>query len=239
MMARLLLLTILFGITSLSRQHDIVGRRVVEGVVYDAETLEPLVGANIQAIRTSWGAASDNRGMYSFAGALPDTVWVRVTYVGYSPATVAAIFIGGGSKVVLSIGLTSNATLEIPGEYLVVPTDWETILMQYDHYSFRLPPGIVKTMGPSYESDSMIVLMASRGQYNKRMKEYRRFRTVIGCKPALVQSYYDPTLDRGLMHFVASASFTNEDSDGVVVIYKNPSQKPIAMKILFSILFLH
>ncbi|KPK67743.1 hypothetical protein AMJ87_12905 [candidate division WOR_3 bacterium SM23_60] len=53
------------------------------GVVTDAETAEPLVGANVILLETQWGAATDLRGEFSITGLQTGTYVLEASMIGY------------------------------------------------------------------------------------------------------------------------------------------------------------
>lgn len=55
----------------------------IEGVVKDAETGDPLFGANIIIVGTSMGAATDMSGKYVIMNVNPGTYTLHVSYIGY------------------------------------------------------------------------------------------------------------------------------------------------------------
>jgi TonB-dependent receptor len=55
----------------------------LEGIVRDAVTGEPLLGANVVLMGTGKGASTDNEGKYNILNINPGTYNIRVTYIGY------------------------------------------------------------------------------------------------------------------------------------------------------------
>ena len=73
-----------------ARQNAPKGRRLrVEGVVYDNGN-EPLVGAVVSVAGTSVAALTDIDGHYSIDVPDTDTNWLQVSYVGFTPVSIAA-----------------------------------------------------------------------------------------------------------------------------------------------------
>lgn len=55
----------------------------ISGIVTDAITGEPLIGANIILMKTSMGASSDMNGKFLISRVLPGNYTIRVSYIGY------------------------------------------------------------------------------------------------------------------------------------------------------------
>lgn len=60
----------------------------IKGTVKDADTGEPLVGANIVLLGTTYGAATDIKGNYVIIGVPPGKYKIRASYIGYEKDTV-------------------------------------------------------------------------------------------------------------------------------------------------------
>ena len=60
-------------------------RGIVKGKIYDKNTKETLLGANVVVVGTSKGAASNMNGEYEIRNMTPDKYVLRCTYVGYKP----------------------------------------------------------------------------------------------------------------------------------------------------------
>jgi hypothetical protein len=73
----------------------------IKGTVTDQATGDPLIGANILVIGTSFGAATDVNGNFEIRNLQAGTYSVRASYVGYQ------------SQVVSNIRLTSGLTTEV------------------------------------------------------------------------------------------------------------------------------
>ena len=63
----------------------------MSGKVTDADTKEPLIGANIILVNTNLGAATDIDGNYYILNITPGTYEVKVSYVGYAPKTIQEV----------------------------------------------------------------------------------------------------------------------------------------------------
>jgi outer membrane receptor protein involved in Fe transport len=83
----------------------------LSGKVIDADTKEPLVGANIVILNTDWGAATNVEGEYFVLNIPPGTYDVRFSYVGYAPKTVQNVRIVAGVTFELNVELSTDFTL--------------------------------------------------------------------------------------------------------------------------------
>lgn len=83
-----------------------IAQRTVTGTVTDAETGEPLIGANILVTGTSSGTITDFDGAYSIS--VPDGAnTLEISYTGYSAKTVEI-----GNQTTLDISLSAGELLE-------------------------------------------------------------------------------------------------------------------------------
>ncbi len=77
----------------------------VSGKVTDKETGEPLIGANVIIVGTSFGAASDINGDYLIRQVPPGNYSIKASYIGYQDVTIS------GMRVVA--GLTANEDFQL------------------------------------------------------------------------------------------------------------------------------
>lgn len=90
----------------------------LKGKVTDQQTGEPLIGANVLMIGTSFGAATNINGEYTIGNLEPGTYEVRFSYIGYQTKTI--------SNVRINTDLTTELNMQIEpegvqvGEVLVV-----------------------------------------------------------------------------------------------------------------------
>ena len=80
----------------------------IRGKVYDRDSREPLVGANVVVVGTTMGAATDVNGEFAILEVPAGTYALRATYVGYSALTL--------SNVRVNNSLTTDAALELLSE---------------------------------------------------------------------------------------------------------------------------
>ena len=90
----------------------------LKGKVTDQQTGEPLIGANVLMIGTSFGAATNINGEYTIGNLEPGSYEVRFSYIGYQTKTI--------SNVRINTDLTTELNMQIEpegvqvGEVLVV-----------------------------------------------------------------------------------------------------------------------
>jgi outer membrane receptor protein involved in Fe transport len=101
-------LVLLLLSTSLFAQTG-VGK--MSGKVLDADTKEPLIGANIILLNTNLGAATDIDGNYFILNITPGTYEVKVSYVGYAPKTIQEVRVVANITYELDVELTTDFTL--------------------------------------------------------------------------------------------------------------------------------
>lgn len=85
------------------------GNGKITGVVKDAATGEPVVGANVVIEGTLMGAAADAKGVYVILAVPPGTYNVVVSAVGYARAVVQGVQVRSDQTVSLDISLRSEA----------------------------------------------------------------------------------------------------------------------------------
>lgn len=83
------LLLLLFGVLPYSLAADI------KGVVIDKTTKEPLVGATVQVVSTSWAAITDVDGLFKLKTQKEGTYNIEVRYLGYQPSYRESVKIRG------------------------------------------------------------------------------------------------------------------------------------------------
>lgn len=88
------------------------GQGKLAGEVVDAETGEPLIGANVLLENTSMGAATDANGKYFILNITPGTYDVRVSYVGYSTKILEDVRVVGGVTKELNVELSPGIEME-------------------------------------------------------------------------------------------------------------------------------
>ena len=92
------IITILFLLLILPQMALAQGK--LRGRITDQETGEPLLGANVIVVGTSYGAATDVNGEYIILNLIPDVYEVKASYIGYQAKSI--------SNVRINIGLTTG-----------------------------------------------------------------------------------------------------------------------------------
>ena len=80
----------------------------IKGKITDLESGEPLVGANILVVGTSFGAATDVNGEYTILNLDAGTYDVKASYIGYQAVTT--------SNVRVNADLTTELNFQLPVE---------------------------------------------------------------------------------------------------------------------------
>ena len=81
----------------------------LRGKVSDKESGEPLIGANVVVEGTNLGASTDISGEYVILSVPPGSYSVKVSYIGYSPVTIANIRINSNITTTQDFQLSSTA----------------------------------------------------------------------------------------------------------------------------------
>jgi outer membrane receptor for ferrienterochelin and colicin len=104
--ALILLFSLLFTVSAQ------VGTGKLAGKITDAETGEPLIGANVVILNTTLGAAADLEGNYFILNITPGTYDVQFSYVGYGSKTLQEVRIVPGVTYELNVTLTAGLNLD-------------------------------------------------------------------------------------------------------------------------------
>lgn len=80
----------------------------ITGKITDQVTGEPLIGANVIVIGTSFGAATDLNGVYTILNLTPGVYEVRASYIGYQTITM--------TNIRVNADLTTELDFQLPGE---------------------------------------------------------------------------------------------------------------------------
>lgn len=99
-------LSLTFGVPLYSKKKEFAGDKgKFTGIVVDAQTGEPLIGANINVVGTSLGAATDIDGNYLIAGVPVTTYSIKVSLVGYESFIVSDVKSEKGKTTTINIKL--------------------------------------------------------------------------------------------------------------------------------------
>jgi len=105
------LLTAFIFITVTSVIYAQTGVGKISGKITDADTKEPLIGANIVVLNTNLGAATDIDGNYFILNITPGTYNVKVSYVGYASKTIQEVRVVANITYELNVELSTDFTL--------------------------------------------------------------------------------------------------------------------------------
>ncbi len=105
----LLMVLVLSQISSTLFAQTGVGK--ISGKVIDADTKEPLIGANIILVNTNLGAATDIDGKYFILNITPGTYEVKFSYVGYAPKSIQEVRVVANITYELDVELSTDFTL--------------------------------------------------------------------------------------------------------------------------------
>ncbi|MCU7490657.1 MAG: TonB-dependent receptor [Ignavibacteria bacterium] len=86
----------------------------IKGKVTDRQTGEPLVGANVQVVGTTSGAATDVNGDYEIRNLQPAVYSLKASFIGYTAITL--------NNVRVNAGLTTEGNIPLPAEGVTVGT---------------------------------------------------------------------------------------------------------------------
>lgn len=84
--------------------------QTVRGTVVDADTRQPLVGANVILIDTDYGAVTDSVGRFALQSVPVGRYRLRVSYLGYNTQVLREILVESGKEVVRHIELLESPT---------------------------------------------------------------------------------------------------------------------------------
>ncbi|HEY4613426.1 MAG TPA: TonB-dependent receptor, partial [Bacteroidota bacterium] len=85
----------------------------IAGTVVDKERKEPLIGANVSIVGTSYGAATDIEGRYVILTVPPGTYDVKASYIGYQDVIMRGVTVTAGLTQTFNFELQSTA-IELP-----------------------------------------------------------------------------------------------------------------------------
>jgi len=106
----LVMLFFLVGCANLFAQS---GEGKLAGKIIDADTGEPLIGANVILLNTNQGAATNLDGNYFILNIRPGNYDVKFSYVGYSSKTIQDVRIVAGITYELNVDLNSGIELDV------------------------------------------------------------------------------------------------------------------------------
>ncbi len=83
----------------------------IKGKITDANTGEPLIGANVFILNHTWGASTDIKGEFEIKHIPIGSYSVRVSYVGYETKTIEKIVVESEKDTFLNVQLNTDFTL--------------------------------------------------------------------------------------------------------------------------------
>ncbi len=81
----------------------------IRGTIVDKDTREPLVGANVSIVGTTYGAAADVNGEYVILNVPVGVYALKATFVGYAQYTVSNVRVNNDLTTELDLSLSSEA----------------------------------------------------------------------------------------------------------------------------------
>jgi hypothetical protein len=114
----------LFAVSSFAQTPASKGTGAIRGHVHDAVTQEPLLGANVVLLGTSFGKSTDEKGNFEILNLPPGTYRVQATTVGYEAQIKTDVVIASGKQTESLFALAPSA-IEL-GEVIVKPDYFET-----------------------------------------------------------------------------------------------------------------
>jgi hypothetical protein len=130
---------------SLSEARDAASTGSIHGSVIDAESGQPLPGANIGIPGTERGAASDAQGQFTIAKLVPGTYRIRVTFIGYEPRIITDVVVRPGRSTEVVVRLHPSAVetgaVEITAGYFKSAAAGEVGIAEFSGEEIRRSPG--------------------------------------------------------------------------------------------------
>ena len=117
----------------------------IAGSVFNEATKEPIIGASVQVVGTTIGAATDENGSFSISNVPIGTYQVRASAIGFTPHTHTDIIVAAGKQTQTNIGL-QETTLQFEGvtittEYFQKSPDAPVSVQTLDAEEIRRLPG--------------------------------------------------------------------------------------------------
>ncbi len=222
-------------------QQGAASTGTIAGSVYDSQTDEPLVGANVYLENTSFGAATDKDGMFIINNVPPGKYTVVATFVGYSKHT-DSITLEAGDKAKLNFALQPSLmdldAIVVTGSQggrekrelanpVTVVSENDLKLMPIesmnDLFEGRVPGGYTLDIGFASRNRQTIALRGSQAftTYNNTVKTYIDGVEVAdyGYSPLASLDYNDIEKIEILRGPMASTLYGSGASGGVIQIF--------------------
>lgn len=117
----------------------------LKGVVLDAETKSPIIGATVMIVGTDLGAATDDEGRFRIKNLPIGDCAVKVSSVGYEPFTATDVIIRSGRvanlEVALRMSMTEVTSVQVTSGYFVDSPTEPTSSTRYSNEEIRRAPG--------------------------------------------------------------------------------------------------
>jgi len=139
---------LLFSITMMAQTGKITGK------VTDSQSGEPLIGANILVLNTSYGAATDVNGEFIISLVPPGEYDIRTTYIGYQDVVIRGVRIVSGLTKYLDFAMPSEA---IATEEVVIVSERPLIEKSSTNAVRIIDPEILETI-PTRNLDNIAAL---------------------------------------------------------------------------------
>ena len=213
----------------------------IAGLVYDRETENPLAGANIFLENTSYGAATDENGMFFIDKVPPGKYTVTVNYVGYTKQSTN-ITLEAGDKIKLNFplqqslmdldeiivtGSRSGAEKRALASPVTVISESELKQMPIENmrdlFEGKVPSGYSLDIGFQNRNRQTIALRGSQAftSYNNTVKTYIDGVEVAdyGYSPLATLDYNDIDRIEILRGPMASTLYGSGASGGIIQIF--------------------
>jgi hypothetical protein len=103
--ATILIALLFFGIADSYSQSSSVA-----GIVIDAQTKEPIIGAYVIIPNLNIGGVTDIDGRYTIRNVPVGTHTIQVRYVGYNPVSVTGVTVAAGQRATLDVTLVTSSS---------------------------------------------------------------------------------------------------------------------------------
>ncbi|MBN2355353.1 TonB-dependent receptor [candidate division KSB1 bacterium] len=139
-----ILLVILFGVRILSAQQT-SRTGSLKGIILDADSKAPVIGANIVIVNTTYGAVSDLEGKYTITGLAVGAYGVRYSCIGYEAKIITDVIIKSARAYFLDVELqpkmVSMAEVIVHGGYFSQVKDQPVSAVNMSYEEIRRAPG--------------------------------------------------------------------------------------------------
>ena len=134
---------IILGLLLAVRSYAVPGK--ISGVVIDAQTKEPLIGANVLVIGTEKGSATNVAGEFEVLGLAAGSYNVEARYLGYETAKKGNVIVNPKRNTKLVFRLNSavleGETVQVQASYFEKPSESVVSTRSMDFEEIRRSPG--------------------------------------------------------------------------------------------------